>query len=100
MVSLPGLRNRKVVPQRTAGELDAMAAAGALVAAALAAVRQAAAPGVSTLDLDEIAEAIIRDGGRHPVLPGLSRVSRHHLLVGQRPSGARHPVGRRDTGAR
>ena len=35
MVSLPGLRSRKVVPQRTAGELDAMAAAGALVAAAL-----------------------------------------------------------------
>ncbi|MGB2920502.1 MAG: type I methionyl aminopeptidase, partial [Mycobacterium sp.] len=35
MVSLPGLRGRKVVAQRTAAELDAMAAAGALVAAAL-----------------------------------------------------------------
>ncbi len=56
MIGLPGLRNRKVVAQRSAGELDAMAAAGSLVAAALLAVRQAAAPGVSTLALDEIAE--------------------------------------------
>ena len=28
-MGIPGLRGRKVVPQRTAGELDAMAAAGA-----------------------------------------------------------------------
>ncbi len=34
MINVPGLR-RKVVPQRSPGELDAMAAAGALVAAAL-----------------------------------------------------------------
>ena len=35
MVSLPGLRSRKTVPARSPGELDAMAAAGAVVAAAL-----------------------------------------------------------------
>ncbi|MDG4663974.1 type I methionyl aminopeptidase [Mycobacterium sp. 236(2023)] len=70
MVSLPGLRSRKVVPQRTAGELDAMAAAGALVAAALTAVRAATAPGVSTLDLDAVAEAVIRDGGGTPSFLG------------------------------
>ncbi|ABM12183.1 MULTISPECIES: type I methionyl aminopeptidase [Mycolicibacterium] len=70
MVSLPGLRSRKVVPQRSAGELDAMAAAGALVAAALKAVRAAAAPGVSTLELDEIAESVIRDGGGIPSFLG------------------------------
>ncbi|MCV7227416.1 type I methionyl aminopeptidase [Mycolicibacterium komossense] len=70
MVSLPGLRSRKVVPQRSAGELDAMAVAGALVAAALAAVNQAAAPGVSTKDLDEIAEAVIRGGGGTPSFLG------------------------------
>ncbi len=39
MVSLPGLRNRKTVPARTPGELDAMAAAGAVVAEALRTVR-------------------------------------------------------------
>lgn len=70
MVSIPGLRSRKVVPQRTAGELDAMAAAGALVAAALRAVRDAAAPGVSTLELDSVAESVIRDGGGVPSFLG------------------------------
>lgn len=70
MVSLPGLRSRKVVPQRTAGELDAMAAAGALVAAALKAVQAEAAPGKSTLDLDRVAEAVIRDGGGVPSFLG------------------------------
>ncbi|WP_396906109.1 type I methionyl aminopeptidase [Mycolicibacterium phlei] len=64
------LRNRKVVPQRTPGELDAMAVAGALVAKALAAVREAAAPGVSTKTLDEVAEAVIRDGGGVPSFLG------------------------------
>lgn len=70
MVSLPGLRHRKVVAQRTAGELDAMAAAGAVVAAALKAVRAAAQPGVSTLDLDRVAEAVIRDAGAVPSFLG------------------------------
>ena len=70
MIGLPGLRNRKVVAQRSAGELDAMAAAGSLVASALLAVRQAAAPGVSTLALDEIAESVIRDGGGIPSFLG------------------------------
>jgi methionyl aminopeptidase len=70
MVSLPGRRNRKVVAQRTAGELDAMAAAGAVVAAALSAVRRAAAPGVSTHDLDQIAEQVIRSAGAVPSFLG------------------------------
>lgn len=69
-MGLMGLRGRKVVPQRTPGELDAMKVAGALVASALAAVRDAAAPGVSTLALDEIAESVIRDGGGVPSFLG------------------------------
>lgn len=64
------LRKDKVVAQRTPGELDAMAAAGALVAAALAAVREAAVPGTSTKELDAIAEAVIRDGGGTPSFLG------------------------------
>ena len=47
-----------------------MAAAGALVAAALKAVRQAAAPGTSTLELDAVAESVIRDGGAAPSFLG------------------------------
>ncbi len=70
MIALAGLRNRKVVPQRNAGELDAMAAAGAVVAAALQAVQAAAAPGVSTRDLDDVAESVIRGAGAVPSFLG------------------------------
>ena len=70
MIALPGLRNRKVVAQRSAGELDAMAAAGSLVAAALRAVAAAAGPGVSTQELDRVAESVIRDGGGVPSFLG------------------------------
>jgi methionyl aminopeptidase len=70
MVSLPGLRNRKTVPARTPGELDAMAAAGAVVAAALRTVAAAAAPGVSTKTLDEAAETVIREARGIPSFLG------------------------------
>ncbi len=63
-------RKKKVVPFRTAGELDAMAAAGAIVGRALVAVRAAAKPGVSTLELDKIAEQVIRDAGAVPSFKG------------------------------
>lgn len=69
MIGLPG-RRRKVVPQRSPGELDAMAAAGALVAKALKAVQAAAVPGVSTLELDVVAETVIRDGRGVPSFLG------------------------------
>jgi methionyl aminopeptidase len=70
MVSLPGLRNRKTVPARSPGELDAMAAAGAVVAAALRAVERAAGPGVTTGYLDDIAETVIREAGGTPSFLG------------------------------
>ncbi|WP_327112603.1 type I methionyl aminopeptidase [Nocardia sp. NBC_01730] len=63
-------RKKKVVPFRTAGELDAMAAAGAIVGRALVAVRAAAKPGASTLELDEVAEQVIRDAGAVPSFKG------------------------------
>ena len=70
MITLPGLRTRRGVDPRSPGELDAMAAAGSLVATALRAVHEAAAPGVSTLELDEIAESVIRDAGGTPSFLG------------------------------
>ena len=45
------------VTLKTTGEIDAMRAAGRLCAQALAAVSAAIKPGVTTLDLDTIAEA-------------------------------------------
>lgn len=47
-----------------------MAAAGSLVAAALRAVRHAAIAGVSTLELDRIAESVIRDSNGVPSFLG------------------------------
>jgi methionyl aminopeptidase len=70
VIGLTGLRSRKMVPQRSAAELDAMAAAGAVVAAALAAAREAAVPGATTRDLDQIAESVIRDAGATPSFLG------------------------------
>ena len=70
MSALARLRSRRVVPQRSAGELDSMAAAGAVVAVALNAVRAAAVAGASTLSLDEIAESVIREAGATPSFLG------------------------------
>ncbi|WP_433564568.1 type I methionyl aminopeptidase [Nocardia sp. CA-151230] len=65
-----GRKSKRAVPFRTAGELDAMAAAGAVVGRALVAVRAAAAPGVSTWELDEVAEQVIREAGAIPSFKG------------------------------
>ena len=70
MRPLARLRSRRVVPQRSAAELDAMAAAGAVVASALQAVHAAAVAGVSTLSLDQIAESVIREAGATPSFLG------------------------------
>jgi methionyl aminopeptidase len=70
MSALARLRSRRVVPQRSPGELDAMGAAGAVVGAALQAVHAAAVSGVSTLSLDQVAESVIRDAGATPSFLG------------------------------
>ena len=52
-----------MIELRTPGELDAMRAAGAVVADMLAAVRAAAAPGVRLTQLDEVARDVLADAG-------------------------------------
>jgi methionyl aminopeptidase len=58
------------VELKTPGEIDAMRIAGALVARALAAVTEAARPGMSTAELDALAEQVIRAGGGVPSFLG------------------------------
>ena len=70
MRPLARLRSRRIVPQRSAAELEAMAAAGAVVATALQAVHAAAVAGASTLSLDGIAESVIREAGATPSFLG------------------------------
>lgn len=55
---------------KTPGELEAMRAAGILVARTLAAVTELARPGVSTGELDALAEQTIREGGGVPSFLG------------------------------
>jgi methionyl aminopeptidase len=52
-----------VIELRTPGELDAMRAAGAVVADMLAAVRAAATPGVPLQQLDQVARGVLADAG-------------------------------------
>lgn len=63
-------RRNKRIAAKTPGELDAMQAAGEIVGRALQEVRAAAKPGMSTLELDAIAEAVIRDAGAIPTFKG------------------------------
>ncbi|SHF49590.1 methionine aminopeptidase, type I [Jatrophihabitans endophyticus] len=52
-----------MVELKTPGEIEAMAAAGAVVARALAATRAAAAVGVRLGQLDEVARGVLREAG-------------------------------------
>ena len=66
-----GFRSKKrAIAAKTPGELDAMQAAGEIVGRTLQAVRAAAAPGVTTLELDEVAETTIREAGAVPTFKG------------------------------
>lgn len=67
---LGALRMRRGLEVKTRGELEAMRAAGLVVARALSAVTEAARPGVSTGELDAIAEQAIREAGAVPSFKG------------------------------
>ena len=58
------------VTKKTPSEIEAMKAAGRLSAYVLRKVGEAVRPGVSTLELDELAEQIIREEGGVPAFKG------------------------------
>src|SRR5690606_13224773 len=76
LVNLLGLRMPRwarrggSIPAKSRGELEAMRAAGLIVSRTLAAVTEAAKPGVSTLELDALAEQLIRDADAVPSFKG------------------------------
>ncbi len=63
-------RHQLDIQLKTPEQIGKMRAAGLVVAAALARMRDAVAPGVSTADLDAIAESVIRDAGAVPSFKG------------------------------
>jgi len=68
-LSIQSLRGR-MIELKAPAELEAMRAAGLVVASALKNVTEAVRPGVSTAELDEIAEQTIRDAGAVPSFKG------------------------------
>lgn len=65
-----GFRKKKVIPGKSPAELDKMQAAGEIVGRALQAVKAEAKAGMTTLDLDKIAEDVIRSAGAVPTFLG------------------------------
>lgn len=64
------LRRRNSIEIKTPAQLEAMRAAGLVVRRTLALLAEAAKPGVSTAELDELAEQTIRDAGAVPSFKG------------------------------
>jgi methionyl aminopeptidase len=64
-----------MIELRTPGELEAMRAAGAVVADMLAAVRAAAAPGVRLAELDEVARGVLDAAGADSPFLGYAPLS-------------------------
>lgn len=66
------LRRRRAleIQHKTPEQIEQMRAAGLVVAEALAATRAAVVPGVSTADLDAVAEQVIRHAGATPSFKG------------------------------
>jgi methionyl aminopeptidase len=55
---------------RSAAEISRMRAASQLVAAVLTELEAAVAPGVTTAELDQLAERLVRDAGAVPAFKG------------------------------
>lgn len=90
-----------MIIKKSREDVERMAAAGAVVARAHEAVADAVAPGVSTLDLDRVAEEVIRSAGAvpsfkgyggsaggHPPFPGTLCTSVNHEIVHGIPSAS------------
>jgi len=59
-----------VIVCKSPAELERMRSANALVAEVLAELAAMVAPGVTTRDLDDAAEKLVRDGGAEPAFKG------------------------------
>jgi methionyl aminopeptidase len=90
-----------MVEIKTAGEIDAMAAAGRITAQALAAAREAASVGVTLLELDAVAAEVISAAGASALFlnyrpatapipfPGVACISVNDAVVHGIPNGYR-----------
>jgi methionyl aminopeptidase len=88
-----------MVELKTEAQVEAMAAAGAVVAEALRAVAEQARPGQSTTELDKVAADVLARYGAQSSIPqlpprvGAATLPRGALCQRQRRRRARHPNG-------
>ena len=85
-----------MIQLKSAREIDVMAAGGKILAGTLrCCCASAVRPGITTQDLDRIAEEFIREPrGRDAGIQGAVRFSRQRLHLDQRGDRARHSVAR------
>ena len=81
-----------MIIRKSPGEIEKMRRAGRIVADARAKVAAAVRPGVTTLELDRVAERHIADAGALPNFKGYRGVPRDHLHIDQRAGGPRDPL--------
>ena len=85
-----------MIDYKSPAELDKMRRAGRIVAGTIDRVLAAVKPGVTTGELDRVAEDYIRDAGRDPVVQGLpGHVPRVDLHVPERRDRPRIPSPKR-----
>ena len=72
-----------MIVRKSAAEIEIMREAGRVSARALRLVGEAVAPGVTTAELDELAEAVIREARRRARVQGLPRVPQDDLHLAQ-----------------
>jgi methionyl aminopeptidase len=88
-----------LIYKKSVDEIKVMRRAGRVVADALAALREALRPGISTAELDAIAEKVIRDAGASPSFKGYRGfpasicASPNHVIVHGIPSTMRLEEG-------
>ena len=82
-----------MIIKKSPEEIEKMARAGAILVATLDLLEGKIRPGVSTAELDKVAERFIRSRGRGADLQGLPRLSRLDLRLAQRDGGAWDPRG-------
>ena len=95
-----------MIIRKSRREIEGMARAGELVAETIALLGEHAQPGITTAELDRIAEEFIREHGGVPTVEGLPRLSGGDVHLAERDGRARDPRratgrgGRRDLGRR
>ena len=81
-----------MIVRKSAAEIETMREAGRVSARALRLVGEAVRPGVTTDELDELAETVIREAGGVPAFKGYHGFPKTLCTSVELPGRARHPV--------